>query len=138
MPGNLLITASKAGSYQDAPIGGCAQSLAVPEFGHEWAAEGDGGSQRKDQRWSITGRKRAEAERQRLRHLEADLAHINRMSMLGELAASIAHEVNQPLSGRNEQRQRLPALAGRRFPQRGGSSGKCPPDRPRSEAGGLK
>jgi PAS domain S-box-containing protein len=47
----------------------------------------------------IEDRKRAEEERQRLRQLEADLAHINRVSMMGELAASIAHEVNQPLSG---------------------------------------
>jgi signal transduction histidine kinase/ligand-binding sensor domain-containing protein len=36
---------------------------------------------------------------ERVRQLEADLAHINRVSMMGELAASIAHEVNQPLSG---------------------------------------
>jgi PAS domain S-box-containing protein len=47
----------------------------------------------------VTERKHAEQERERLRQLEADLAHINRVSMLGELAASIAHEVNQPLSG---------------------------------------
>ena len=47
----------------------------------------------------ITERKRAEQERGRLYQLEADLAHINRVSMLGELTASIAHEVNQPLSG---------------------------------------
>ena len=47
----------------------------------------------------IEDRKRAEEERERLRQLEADLAHINRVSMMGELAASIAHEVNQPLSG---------------------------------------
>jgi PAS domain S-box-containing protein len=47
----------------------------------------------------IEDRKRAEEERERLRQLEADLAHINRVSVLGELAASIAHEVNQPLSG---------------------------------------
>jgi signal transduction histidine kinase len=47
----------------------------------------------------IEDRKRAEEESDRLRELEADLAHINRVSMLGELAASIAHEVNQPLSG---------------------------------------
>src|ERR1035438_3403285 len=47
----------------------------------------------------ITERKRAEEERERLRQLEADLAHINRVSMMGELAASIAHEVNQPLTG---------------------------------------
>ena len=47
----------------------------------------------------ITERKRAEDERARLRQLEADLAHINRVSIMGELTASIAHEVNQPLSG---------------------------------------
>ena len=47
----------------------------------------------------VTDRKRAEEERERLRQLEADLAHIDRISMMGELAASVAHEVNQPLSG---------------------------------------
>jgi PAS domain S-box-containing protein len=47
----------------------------------------------------ITDRKRAQAERERLRQLEAELAHMNRVSMMGELAASIAHELNQPLSG---------------------------------------
>ena len=47
----------------------------------------------------VEDRKRAEEERERLRQLEADLAHINRVSMLGELAASIAHEVKQPLAG---------------------------------------
>jgi C4-dicarboxylate-specific signal transduction histidine kinase len=43
--------------------------------------------------------KRAEEEREKLRQLEADLAHINRVNILGELAASVAHEVNQPLTG---------------------------------------
>jgi PAS domain S-box-containing protein len=47
----------------------------------------------------ISERKRVDEERERLRQLEADLAHINRVSMMGELSASIAHEVNQPLSG---------------------------------------
>ena len=47
----------------------------------------------------ITERKRAEEERERLRHLEADLRHLNRVSMMGGLAASIAHEVNQPIAG---------------------------------------
>ena len=47
----------------------------------------------------ITERKRAEEERERLRQLEADLAHIHRASITGELAVSIAHEVNQPLAG---------------------------------------
>ena len=47
----------------------------------------------------ITERKRAEEGRERLRQLEADLAHINRVNMLGELATSVAHEVKQPLAG---------------------------------------
>src|SRR6202008_577313 len=39
-----------------------------------------------------------EQERQKLRQLEADLAHINRVSMMGELAASLAHELKQPIA----------------------------------------
>jgi PAS domain S-box-containing protein len=46
----------------------------------------------------IEDRKRIEEERKRLRELETELAHINRVSILGELSASIAHEVSQPLS----------------------------------------
>jgi PAS domain S-box-containing protein len=42
-------------------------------------------------------RKKAEAERERLRRLESHLAHTNRVSMLGELTASLAHEINQPI-----------------------------------------
>lgn len=38
-------------------------------------------------------------ERERLRQLEAELAHINRVSMLGELTASLAHEIQQPIAG---------------------------------------
>jgi signal transduction histidine kinase/CheY-like chemotaxis protein len=47
----------------------------------------------------ISERKRAEQERDRLRELEGDLARINRASMMGELAASLAHEIKQPISG---------------------------------------
>jgi len=47
----------------------------------------------------VTGRKRDERERERLRKMEADLAHINRISMLGELTASLAHEIKQPIAG---------------------------------------
>jgi PAS domain S-box-containing protein len=46
----------------------------------------------------ITERKRAEEERERLRELEADLAYMNRVSMMGELAASLAHEIKQPIT----------------------------------------
>jgi PAS domain S-box-containing protein len=45
----------------------------------------------------ITERRRAEEARDRLRQLEADLAHINRVSTMGELTASLAHEINQPI-----------------------------------------
>jgi PAS domain S-box-containing protein len=46
----------------------------------------------------ITERKRAEEERERWRQLEADLAHMNRVTMLGELTSSLAHEINQPIA----------------------------------------
>jgi len=46
----------------------------------------------------VTERKHAEEERERLRQVEADLEHINRVSMMGELAASLAHEIKQPIT----------------------------------------
>jgi signal transduction histidine kinase len=51
----------------------------------------------------ITERKRAEGELREsetsLREAQAELAHVTRVTTMGELAASIAHEVNQPLAG---------------------------------------
>jgi PAS domain S-box-containing protein len=46
----------------------------------------------------ITERKRAEEERERLRQLEAELAHTTRVNMMGELAAALAHEIKQPIA----------------------------------------
>ena len=46
----------------------------------------------------ITERKSAEQEGEKLRQLEADLAHTNRVSTLGEMAASLAHEIKQPIA----------------------------------------
>jgi PAS domain S-box-containing protein len=46
----------------------------------------------------IEDRKRAEQEHEKLRLLEADLAHTNRVSTLGEMAASLAHEIKQPIA----------------------------------------
>jgi PAS domain S-box-containing protein len=37
-------------------------------------------------------------ERKRLHELEANLAHMNRVSMMGELAAALAHEIKQPIA----------------------------------------
>jgi PAS domain S-box-containing protein len=46
----------------------------------------------------ISERKRSEQERERLSQIEADLARINRVSMMGELTASLAHEIKQPIA----------------------------------------
>jgi PAS domain S-box-containing protein len=46
----------------------------------------------------VTERKRAEEERERLRQAQMDLAHINRVTTMGELTASLAHEIKQPIS----------------------------------------
>jgi signal transduction histidine kinase len=43
-------------------------------------------------------RKLAREERERLRQAQADLLHINRVTTLGELTASLAHEIKQPIS----------------------------------------
>ncbi len=46
----------------------------------------------------IEDRKRAEKERERLRQLEAELAYVSRVMTMGELAASLAHEIKQPIA----------------------------------------
>src|SRR6266852_3402929 len=46
----------------------------------------------------VTERKRADEERERLRQAQADLAHVSRVTTMGELTASLAHEVNQPIA----------------------------------------
>ena len=56
----------------------------------------------------VTATMRALEEHERLRQLESDLAHMNRLSMMGELAASLAHEIAQPVgSARNNARAAL-------------------------------
>jgi PAS domain S-box-containing protein len=45
----------------------------------------------------VTEHRRADEARERLRQLEADLAHMNRVSTIGELTASLAHEIKQPI-----------------------------------------
>ncbi len=58
------------------------------------------GAQGKILKWygtstDIEDRKRAEQEREILR---ADLAHVNRVTTMGELTASLAHEIKQPIA----------------------------------------
>jgi len=43
----------------------------------------------------ITERKRAEDE---LRDAQMELAHVNRIAIMGQISASIAHEINQPVA----------------------------------------
>ena len=47
----------------------------------------------------LSDRKRAEAAERRYHEVHMQLAHANRVATLGQLSASIAHEINQPLSG---------------------------------------
>src|SRR6266852_9231832 len=46
----------------------------------------------------VTERRRADEERERLRQVQADLAHLSRVTTMGELTASLAHEIRQPIS----------------------------------------
>ncbi len=47
---------------------------------------------------NITARIRADHAEQALRKAQAELAHVTRVTTLGEMTASISHEVNQPLA----------------------------------------
>ena len=60
----------------------------------------------------VTAAMRAQETRERLRQLETDLAHMNRLSMMGELVASLAHEITQPIAtARNNARAAINFLA---------------------------
>src|SRR5712672_1084172 len=52
--------------------------------------------------FDVTDRKRAEeklrASEQRLLNAQMELAHVNRVTTMGQLTASIAHEINQPIA----------------------------------------
>jgi PAS domain S-box-containing protein len=58
----------------------------------------------------VTERRRAQDEHEKLRQLELDFAHMNRVSTMGEFAASLSHEILHPIAtARNN------ARAGMRF-----------------------
>jgi PAS domain S-box-containing protein len=47
----------------------------------------------------MTETKRLQDEQRRYHDIQLELAHANRIATLGQLSASIAHEINQPLTG---------------------------------------
>ena len=53
----------------------------------------------RDTHTDLTAEIRADRAETELRKLQAGLAHVSRVTILGELTASLAHEVNQPLAG---------------------------------------
>jgi PAS domain S-box-containing protein len=65
----------------------------------------------------VTERVRAQEQSERLRQLESDLAHMHRLSIMGELTATLAHEVLHPIAA-----TRNNARAAARFLE------KSPPD----------
>ena len=66
------------------------------ESRHVLVREADGRRLVLETNRDITERKQAE---EAVRKAQAELAHVARVTTLGEMAASIAHEVDQPLSG---------------------------------------
>jgi PAS domain S-box-containing protein len=46
----------------------------------------------------VSERKRAEEERERLRQAQMELTHVSRVNTMGELTASLAHEIRQPIT----------------------------------------
>ena len=77
------------------------------------------GAENKDVRAAadVKRRRSAQDQRQKVGQPEWDLAHTNRLSLMGELAASLAHEITQPIAtARNNARAALNFLA------------KAPPD----------
>jgi signal transduction histidine kinase len=64
----------------------------------------------------VTESKLAEEERERLREELAHLAHLNRVSTLGELTASLAHEIKQPIGASVTNAEACIRLLGRDHP----------------------
>ena len=73
----------------------------------------------------VTALMRAQEEHERLRQLESDLAHMNRLSMMGELAASLAHEITQPIASRAQQRSCGPEFSGQAAARSGRGQGSA-------------
>ena len=66
----------------------------IPRFDHDGRFLGYRGGAS-----DVTAMVRADLAERSLRQAQVELAHVTRLTTLGELTASIAHEVNQPLAG---------------------------------------
>jgi PAS domain S-box-containing protein len=64
----------------------------------------------------LTERKQAEVERERLRRLQADLARISRITTMGEITASLAHEIRQPITAASTNAAACVRFLGREHP----------------------
>ena len=76
----------------------------------------------------LSDRKRAEAAERRYHEVRMELAHVNRVATLGQLSASIAHEINQPLAGIITIEHRVAHAGGRSSQRRGGARDRAAHD----------
>src|SRR5258708_582280 len=98
-----LVKQTIDGASQDAEVFDHAYRLVMPDGSvkhvHVVAHamdDGAGGIEYVGAVMDITAEQRAE---EAMRRAQEDLAHVSRVTTMGEMAASIAHEVDQPLSG---------------------------------------
>jgi C4-dicarboxylate-specific signal transduction histidine kinase len=64
----------------------------------------------------VTERRRADEERERLRQVQSDLAHLSRVTTMGELTASLAHEIRQPIAAAVTDAKTCLRWLGREYP----------------------
>ena len=80
----------------------------IESTGHPLVSKTGGSAEILGTTVDVTERRRAQEEHERLRQLESELAHVNRLSIMGELAASLAHEILHPIAtARNNARAAL-------------------------------
>ena len=72
----------------------------------------------------------------RLHHAQAELAHVTRVATLGEMTASIAHEINQPLAAVVNNANACSALACGATPNLDEARHACSAHHPRRQSGG--
>ena len=74
------------------------------------------GEMRSGEQGFFTGFIRDLTERQqtetRLQELQSELVHVSRLSAMGEMASTLAHELNQPLAAISQLHQGLPSASG--------------------------